>query len=314
MGTPNSPATEGPFHEQWKYEDPNEPDRGILLADQIHQLCKQRLLISEDYKEENLRPAAYTLRIGDDYIDSDGTKRRFSDTDDSFVFKKNSIIFVSTKEKLELPYYVVARFNLRVNWVYGGILLGTGPQVDPGFSGKLSCPLYNLTSVDILIRRGEDFATIDFEKTTSLGNKTWEKRKELIEKAEDKKLLLDGYKTWSFYKLPPMAALQSRKPYEIVSSLIAMKNEVDTWRKLGIGSLIAFFGLTVSLLAVGANLYRLNADLNRQVTENTYELRQATTHISNLEGEIAYLHGSNGKPTESSPETPTQAKSKKPAN
>lgn len=124
--------------DKMRYEDPNDADRGILLSNQIDAFCRENLLISAHYKRENLRPASYTLRIGDQYIDPDGRKCTLSDQEDTIVFKKNSIIFVSTKEELDLPYYIIARFNLRVNWVYEGILLGTGPQVDPGFSGVRS--------------------------------------------------------------------------------------------------------------------------------------------------------------------------------
>jgi len=270
--------------EQWKYIDPNDADRGILLSNQIHQLCEKRLLISENYDRRNLRPAAYTLRIGEDYIDSDGKRRKLSDEEDSFVFKKNSIIFVTTKESLDLPFYIIARFNLRVNWVYAGILLGTGPQVDPGFSGQLSCPLYNLTNVDIVIKKGEDFATIDFEKTTSLlkSRPTAEEKRSVIDNATDKDDVKIENETWSFYKLPSMKPLKWRKPYQILSSLIEMKDEVDKWRKLGIGSLIAFFGLTLSLLAFGANLYRQNAD-------GKTEVHQANQRISKLEGDVERL-------------------------
>lgn len=290
------PKYNSSLSETWRYADPHPNDRGILLSNRIHELCEQKLLIAEGYKPDNLRPASYTLRIGDDYIDSEGNKRSLSDEEDTIVFKKNSIVFVSTKEKLNLPYYVIARFNLRVNWVYDGILLGTGPQVDPGFAGFLSCPLYNLTNSDITIRREQDFATIDFEKTTALIDS--DEMKELIEKATDKHLEGLGDETYSFYKLPPLKPLQNRKTHSIVSSLIEMREELRTWRRLGIGSLIAFFGLTLSLLAFGANLYRQNTDLakqnaeqSKQLTDGKNELGRAAERIAKLEETVKRLEG-----------------------
>jgi deoxycytidine triphosphate deaminase len=273
--------------EKWRYEDPHPEDRGILLADRIDEFCKENLLISEDYTPKNLRPASYTLRIGDQYMDSEGDLQRLSEKDESFVFKKNSIIFVSTKESLDLPFYVVARFNLRVTWVYDGVLLGTGPQVDPGFRGQLSCPLYNLTNLDITIKRGDDFATIDFEKTTSLlEKKSLEEKKEIIAKAEDKKTYeIDG-REHSFYKVRKMLPLQHRKSHRLVSSLFEMKEELRTWRQLGIGSVIAFFGLTLSLLGFGANLYRQNTDLNRQLIESKQEIEDVRERLKNLEATV----------------------------
>lgn len=275
------------LNENWRYQDPHREDRGILLSNRIHELCEQKLLIAEHYKQENLRPASYTLRVGDDYIDSEGNKRCLTEEEDTIVFKKNSIVFVSTKEKLDLPYYVIARFNLRVNWVYDGILLGTGPQVDPGFTGFLSCPLYNLTNSDITIRREQDFATIDFEKTTALIDKhNLDEMRNLIQQATDKHLERLGDDVYSFYRLPPLKPLQNRKTHSIVSSLLEMREEVRTWRRLGVGSLVAFFGLTLSLLAFGANLYRQNTDLNKQLMDGKNELNKATERITKMEADF----------------------------
>ncbi len=300
------------FNERLKYEDPNESDHGILLSNQIHRFCTEGLLISkETYEPKNLRPAAYTLTIGDPCIDSDGVERCLSEERGSIVFKKNSIIFVSTKEYLQLPYYVIARFNLRVDWVYSGILLGTGPQVDPGFSGKLSCPLYNLTETDIIIKRGEKFATIDFEKTTKLlSGLSLDRKKEYINGAKNKEPQPVDGETYSFYTAGPLGALGWQKSHKIVSSLFEMREEVRTWRRLGVGAVIAFLGLTLSLLAFGANLYRQNADLNKQLTDDTNEIRQTNDRVSTLEKVLDRLSGS-GKSAEPPAGVADLGKSKK---
>src|SRR5258708_37171627 len=91
-----------------------------------------------------------------------------TDNEPFFYMEPSSIVFVSIAETLDLPYYIVARFNLRVKWVYKGILLGTGPQVEPGFVGRLSCPLFNLTGQKVKMKLGDEFATIDFERTSGL--------------------------------------------------------------------------------------------------------------------------------------------------
>ena len=151
----------------WKYSDPDQlnPSRkGMLLSNEILKFHGNRLLISDGFQASNLRPAAYTLRIGNKYVDSRGKPGFLDEKNPSFKMEPNSIVYVSAHEKLDLPCYIAARFNLRVKWVYKGILLGTGPQVEPGYSGYLSCPLYNLTDRPIEIHFLEDFATIDFER------------------------------------------------------------------------------------------------------------------------------------------------------
>ena len=51
----------------------------------------------------------------------------------SYVFPENSITFVQIESKIRLPNYIALRFNLRIQHVHRGLLLGTGPLVDPGF-------------------------------------------------------------------------------------------------------------------------------------------------------------------------------------
>ena len=222
---PNSPHP-------WKSKDPDWgiPDRkGMLLSDQIHRFCTQKpgLLIARGYNAERLRPAAYTLTIGDDYADSTGKRGKLSESDPSFEMPPNSIVFVSTTESLDLPYYIAARFNLRVDWVYKGILLGTGPQVEPGFWGRLSCPLYNLTNRPVTITRGELFATIDFERTSSFVDVMPDKVRESAKpfgklwlyEADGRRLLLFDQKQFK--------ALEKYPDYKIVSSLFASRRAKD---------------------------------------------------------------------------------------
>jgi deoxycytidine triphosphate deaminase len=258
----DQPASPHPLSSQpdWKTKDPDfgkAGQRGLLLSNQIDMFCQSGLLIEKDYVEENLRPAAYTLTIGDDYVNSSGTKQKLSAEEQSFEMEPNSIVFVSVKEKLNLPYYIVARFNLRVEWVYKGILLGTGPQVEPGFRGFLSCPLYNLTNRPHTIVRGEPFATIDFERTTSFVDKT---PKEVAERitARDK---LDQYscenEKFLLFKQKELSPLgKYPTDYKIVSSLAELSRETKMWRNISIAIVVSFLTLTLSLLGFHSNLLR----------------------------------------------------------
>src|SRR5713226_8796709 len=259
---------------EYKYHDPRPNDRGLLLSDQIHELCQAGFIISHGYDRKYLRPASVTLTIGESYIDSNGRPQRLSKVGDSFVFKKNSIVYVSSSEELDLPYYIVARFNLRVHWVYDGILLGTGPQVDPGFRGTLSCPLYNLTNLDITIRRGEEFATIDFEKTTSfLEGCDQSQKRELLSSPDKKDSIEIQNRLYLLFRQKPLDALEHHPKHVLISSLVEMRNEVRTWRNIGLAFAISFFALTLTLLSFGANVFRQTGDLTTEInrTRSTLE-------------------------------------------
>ena len=150
--------------------DPDSKATGVLLSDRI-QLYVQKVALLEPFQEKNLGPASYDLTLGNDCWYSDhtaetGELKRALQPGEHLVIQPNSIVFVSSAEILNLPFYLTARFNLKLRFLHEGLLVGTGPQVDPGFSGKLSCPLHNISSEKICLTCGETFAVIEFQKTT----------------------------------------------------------------------------------------------------------------------------------------------------
>ena len=73
---------------------------------------------------------------------------------------------VKTHEVINIPRFLIARWNLRVQWVYEGLLWVGGPQVDLGWRGALYCPIYNLAERQIVIPHKERVFTMDFTRTT----------------------------------------------------------------------------------------------------------------------------------------------------
>ena len=90
---------------------------------------------------------------------------------DFFELKPNSIAFVTLEPVFRIPEYLVLRFNLRITHIYKGLLLGTGPIIDPGFVGKLSIPLHNLTANTYKFQVGDDIIQMEFTKLSS--NSAW---------------------------------------------------------------------------------------------------------------------------------------------
>jgi len=87
---------------------------------------------------------------------------------DEFTLRANSIVFVQVEPFFRLPDYIALRFNLKITHVHRGILLGTGPLVDPGFEGRLLIPLHNLTTNEYTFKCGEGLIWIEFTKTSTL--------------------------------------------------------------------------------------------------------------------------------------------------
>jgi deoxycytidine triphosphate deaminase len=119
---------------------------------------------------QSLKPASYEVRPGRKFIRwNDDGQRIEQDVreDGTYELPPNSISFMQIEPKIRLPDYIAIRFNLRITHVHRGLLLGTGPLVDPGFAGDILIPLHNLTSESYRIPGDEGLIWIEFTKTVA---------------------------------------------------------------------------------------------------------------------------------------------------
>jgi deoxycytidine triphosphate deaminase len=120
---------------------------------------------------ERIKPASYEVRPGEKFFryDNDGNLIAIDLSEDKDCYihlPPNSITFVSTNETIRLPNYIAMRFNLRIQHVHRGILLGTGPMVDPGYGRRILIPLHNLTDDDYYIPTTRGLIWVEFTKTS----------------------------------------------------------------------------------------------------------------------------------------------------
>jgi deoxycytidine triphosphate deaminase len=156
-------------YDQWVNRDPFPRIPSALLnSADVYDYVRATGMI-QPFDPKFLKASSYEIAIGGRYIywDQDGKNHDFfMDEGEEFLLHPNSIGFVTTKEYFRLPHYIGARFNLRITNVHRGILLGTGPLVDPGFLGQLLVPLHNLTTNKYVFRSGERFAWFEFTKVS----------------------------------------------------------------------------------------------------------------------------------------------------
>jgi deoxycytidine triphosphate deaminase len=155
--------------DEWEFDDPfDDLEPAMLAAPHILNYSRVASIIWP-FDETRLKGATYEVGIsGNAYYWDEAQKRRVvSVIDQGFrgvELPPNSITFVETDVEFRLPHYIAVRFNLHIKLVHRGLLLGTGPIVDPGFRGKLLIPLHNLTSTSYIIREGEKIVWVEFTK------------------------------------------------------------------------------------------------------------------------------------------------------
>jgi deoxycytidine triphosphate deaminase len=117
-----------------------------------------------------LKPASYEVRPGRKFVwwrDNGELVEEDIREDGTYELPRNSIRYMQIEPKVRLPDYIAIRFNLRIKHVHRGLLLGTGPLIDPGFDGDTLIPLHNLTSDSHRIRGNEGLIWVEFTKTAA---------------------------------------------------------------------------------------------------------------------------------------------------
>lgn len=149
-------------------EDPQGRTGNVLLSDEIEALCQPKFRMIDPFERAMLRPASYRLRVGEQYWKGNKMGTLGSESGQTEVqISPGEMVVLRTQETINLPRYVIARWNMKTDLVYKGLLWVGGPQVDPGWVGHLQCPIYNLSNQPVTLRLGDPFAIMDFERTTA---------------------------------------------------------------------------------------------------------------------------------------------------
>ena len=143
---------------------------GVLVKRNIQRLIRQRPPLIDQHDPNCLKSSTYDLRLGEEYIKNGAFDKLDENKKPYLEIPEHDVVVVSTYEKINIPTSLVGRFGIRLSLVMRGLVLNNEPQIDPGYSGKLFCLLYNLSDEPITLRYKQPFATIEFEETKSVAS------------------------------------------------------------------------------------------------------------------------------------------------
>jgi len=160
---------------------------GVLLCDKIKKLAEKYHLIFP-FNKKNLKGASYYLTVGNEYSLGGKKGKLYNKPDkNKLEIPPFEVAIIKTREIINMPRFLIGRWNIRVTQAYEGLLWVGGPQVDPGWVGHLFCPIYNLSNETVVLKLGQRLATIDFVRTTSFKKDKCEEfdRKKARKRLED---------------------------------------------------------------------------------------------------------------------------------
>ena len=176
-------------YERWRGSDPFPEVAPALLntADLFDYIVTTGMLhpfrVDAMRIDDTLKPASCGIRVGGPSAywsyegPVDGREPELVELEvgenDVLTLPPNSIVYATLAPRFRLPDYIAARFNLSIGYVYRGLLVGTGPLVDPGFDGPLQIPLHNLTSTPCEISTSDAVLWMEFTKLSP--HESWSK-------------------------------------------------------------------------------------------------------------------------------------------
>ena len=136
----------------------------ILIDKEIKKAVYNGEIEISDFTVKCLQPASYDLRIGEEgFAVSVGNIINIQN-EGEFSIQPGDFVLLITHEKLRLPSNILGRFGLRSLYARMGLLATVGPQVDPGFNGKLVIGIVNFSSQTIRLPYLEQFCTLELQR------------------------------------------------------------------------------------------------------------------------------------------------------
>jgi deoxycytidine triphosphate deaminase len=311
LATPFKMSGESPAADPF----PNTP-AALLSADHIIEYVEKTGMIApfdgRSGEKSPLKAASYESKIGNvAFIYERGInypKTIYNGSQEFLEIPANSIVFVESDIYFRLPPFIAVRFNLQINHVHRGLLLGTGPLVDPGFWGKLCIPLHNLTNEPYHISKDDGLIWIEFTKTSSNpthgrppSNTDSPNIKGMIERAA-KPIFVDAAPIAIRSSIPDMVEVANKKSEEAAAAAKSAAvdatfakddakgalDQADKMRNYNFYAMIAAAGavlaVSVAFAAFLTNLSNRNEEIAQQIGEKAETARQSIQqHIGDVD-------------------------------
>ncbi|MCT7594870.1 dCTP deaminase domain-containing protein [Aliarcobacter butzleri] len=283
-------------YNQHKYNDPFDTiDNALLNVYHIKQYietCK----ILEPFEENNLKSATYKVPLyGQIYTWNENTNiiekidLQRDGTNQEIILKPNSITYVYIDTIFRVPYYMAFRFNLTVSLAHKGLLLGTGPIIDPGFEGRIMIPIHNLTANTYKLEAGSGLIRVEFTKLSKLEipdinnfqyqfpeNNTYMSALKYFEDINDSKPI--------FSSIPLSLNKATESAKEAANSAQYAKDKI---KQIAIISILGIFiGVILPVFSLINDLNSLMIEKTEKIEELKYQISEQKTLVEELKNQI----------------------------
>ncbi len=134
----------------------------MMTDEQIHAAVQNREIILDPFDPNQVEPASYDIRVGNWAFTSSSKEKLNLSEKGVVIVEPGEFAVVESRERVELDRRTAAQLGLRSEFARRGLLVLSGPQIDPGFKGVLVVRLINLAPKRIALGYETPFLTAQF--------------------------------------------------------------------------------------------------------------------------------------------------------
>ncbi len=139
----------------------------MMTDHEIRAAVQNGEIILNPFDDSKVEPASYDARVGMWAFSSSSRERIDLGARGVLIVEPGEFAVLECRERVELNNRTVAQLGLRSEYARRGLLMLSGPQIDPGFSGVLVVRLINLAPKPIALPYEAPFMTLQFFRLAS---------------------------------------------------------------------------------------------------------------------------------------------------
>lgn len=146
----------------------------MMMSDmEIRTAVQNREIILDPFDPAKLEPASYDARVGTWAFSSSSKEKINLSQKGVLIIEPGEFAVLESRERIELNNSTAAQLGLRSEYARRGLLMLSGPQIDPGFIGVLVVRMINLAPKPIALPYEAPFLTLQFFRLSSAVQKSY---------------------------------------------------------------------------------------------------------------------------------------------
>ncbi|PYV51094.1 MAG: hypothetical protein DMG98_26705 [Acidobacteria bacterium] len=134
----------------------------MMTDSEIRSAIEKREIVLDPPDFARIEPASYDARVGNWAFASSSKDRVNLKEKGLLIIEPGEFAVLESRERIELNNKTAAQLGLRSEYARRGLLMLSGPQIDPGFIGILVVRVVNLAPKPIALPYEAPFLTLQF--------------------------------------------------------------------------------------------------------------------------------------------------------